>query len=317
MKSLFIQIAAVACLAAITSCGKKTAFQEPRGAIHVDPDAMVRVGSVTITRADLDYQLKEKHSGRTDEASRQEAIAELTERARLTQAAMDAGIEADPAARAEISRILVSRFKETELSPKLKAISSEPITESRLREIYDSQKDHFQSAEKRQVAVLWLNPGVDPARIKQYQDKLAQAREWILSQDELVKHPDQGFSVLSVDYSEHASTRYKNGVVGWMESKGGMDAWSKAVAGIAFSLQKVGDISEVVSRPEGVFLVRYLAEQPASLRPFEAVSGELTRSEKNRLRKAAEVEFAMAIQSRYPASTPVGNVVPSETASSP
>ncbi len=317
MKSSLVQIAAIVSLVVNTSCGKKSTVQVRQPAVLADSGALLRVGSVNITAADVDYQLKERHAGRTDGKSRQVAIAELTDQARFTQAALDAGMDQDPAARAEIARILVSQLKENQLSPKLKAIASGSVADSRLREIYDSQMDRFQSAGKRKVAVLWLNPGADDGRIKQYQVKLAEAREWYLGQDELVKHPDQGFSVLSVDYSEHAASRYKNGVIGWMESKGGMDPWSKAVADIAYSLQQPGEISAVVTRDEGVFLVRYMAEQPAFLHPFESVSDELSHSEKNRLRKVAEAEFESSIRMKYPATDLSGDAVPSETASSP
>jgi hypothetical protein len=184
----------------------------------------------------------------------------------------------------------------------LKEVASAEIPESKLRELYEAEKGRFQSGEKRQIAVLWLDPGADPERLAQYQARLAQAREWYQANDELIKHPDQGFSVLGVDYSEHAATRYKNGVLGWMERQGGADAWSRAVAEIAFSLEKPGQASTVISRPEGVFLVRYMAVEPAFVRPFESVSHELEQAERQRMRAAVEADFDSSLKSRYPAS---------------
>ncbi len=108
------------------------------------------------------------------------------------------------------------------------------------------------------------------------------------------------FSVLGVDYSEHAASRFKGGIVGWLEREGGMDPWTKALAGIAFSLEETGQVSEVISRPEGIFLVRYMAQQPAILRPFEAVSGDLDQQERQRLRSEAEAKFEADIGAKYP-----------------
>jgi hypothetical protein len=79
-----------------------------------------------------------------------------------------------------------------------------------------------------------------------------------------------------------------------------MDAWTKAVAEIAFSLKAAGEVSPVISRPEGLFLVRYMAQKAAVLRPFEAVSGELEQAERHQLRNAAEREFERVIQQQYP-----------------
>ena len=70
--------------------------------------------------------------------------------------------------------------------------------------------------------------------------------------------------------------------------------------GIAFSLKEPGEVSAVTTRPEGVFLVRYMALKPAVLRPFEAVAGELERAERQRMRASAEAEFEGAIKAKHP-----------------
>jgi len=88
--------------------------------------------------------------------------------------------------------------------------------------------------------------------------------------------------------------------VGWLEREGGMDSWTKAVADIAFSLEKPGDVSPVIAREEGVFLVRYMALNPAVLRPFESVSDELEKAEISRMRQQAEAEFMEALAEKYP-----------------
>ncbi|MES2659073.1 MAG: peptidylprolyl isomerase [Verrucomicrobiota bacterium] len=288
-------LACVALALAALSC-KPAPKKEP-----VPEEAgLVRVGSEVITQADLDYQLQEKHGGRSDEATRSQALAELTERARFSQAARDAGLDRDPVARAEIARMLASRLRETALDPKLKEAAM-PVPETRLRELYQSHLAKFQSPEKRQVAVLWLNPGANPERLKQYQEKLDQAREWFFSQSELVKQPDQGFSTLSVDYSEHAATRFQGGVLGWIEAEGTGTGWTREVARIAFSLNEVGEVSPVTTGPEGVFLVRSMAMKPAMTGSYESVRSQLEREEQARVKKQREQEFQQEIQSKYPA----------------
>jgi hypothetical protein len=283
-------------------CGRGGKPAAEAGAAAPPPAApgLLRVGSLTVEQADLDHHLQEHHGGRTDEETRRKALAELASRAQFAQAALDAGLARDPLVRAEIARVLGSRLREKSLVPRLRAIAETPIPEARLRELYVAGEARFRANEKRQVAVLWLNPKGDPERTQQYTDKLAAARDWLFKNGDLKDHPEQGFSVLSVDHSEHAPSRYQGGVVGWLESAGGLDAWTKAVAGIAFSLQEPGEVSTVVARPEGVFLVRYMARQPAVLRPFEAVAGELEQAERQRLRTAAEEEFEAAIRQQQP-----------------
>lgn len=303
IRSPMLHLTGLACLALVGSmvcCESPSEGGKPKPEAQAEGE-LLRVGSVSITQADLDYQLKEKHQGRSDEATRKQALDELAERARFSQAALDAGLEDDPVARAEIARILAARIKETALYPKLKA-AAEPVPETRLRELYESQAARFQSAEKRRVAVLWLNPGADPERGKAYQEKMTQARGWYFNQCDLAEKPEQGFSVLSVDYSEHAATRFKGGVLGWIGREGGGTDWIRAVAETAFSLGDAGDVSPVVVRPEGVFLVRLMEVRPGEQRAFESVRAVLEREEQARQRKQLEVEFNQEIRSKYPAA---------------
>lgn len=303
MNSLTWKLVLLGLLAAVGGCEPKPKAKAA-AASPAPPQpgvtALLKVGSLAVEQADLDYQLKEAHSGRNDAETRRTALEELASRAQFAQAALDADLARDPVVRAEIARVLASRLKEKSLVPQLKAAAATPIPESRLRELYAAGESRFRANEKRQVAVLWLNPNGDPQRAQQYTDKLTTARDWLFSNGDLKDHPEQGFAMLSVDHSEHAASRFKGGVVGWLERAGGMDAWTKAVAEIAFSLKDPGEVSAVLARPEGVFLVRYMAQQPAVLRPFEAVSGELEQTERQQLRKTAEKEFESAIQQKYP-----------------
>lgn len=102
-----------------------------------------------------------------------------------------------------------------------------------------------------------------------------------------------------MDYSEHAATRFKGGVVGWLDQSASNADWTRAVAEIGFSLKKVGDVSPVISRSEGVFLVRFMASKSAVEKPFEAVRKLLEREEHARLRTQLEPEFEEEIMSKH------------------
>ena len=295
-------LAVLAVLGALAACNSKTATETAKPAPH-EQGEVLRVGSLVVYQTDLDQQLQQQHAGRSDDATRKKALEQLAARAQFAQAALDAGLDRDPLVRAEIANILASRLRETTLNPRLKELTA-AVPQARLRELYQTGEANFRSNEKRQVAVLWLNPNGDPDRAGKYEEKLATARDWLFKNGDLKDHPEQGFAVLSVDYSEHPGSRFKGGVVGWLERQGGMDAWSKALAEIAFSLKEPGDVSTVITRPEGVFLVRFMALKPAVLRPFEAVSGELERAERQRLRETALTEFDGAIKAKYPVQWP-------------
>jgi hypothetical protein len=294
-----VNIASLAVLLLMVSC--KEGQQEASRSVPSASEAwLLRVGSEVITEADLEHHLKGKYDGRSDEATRNLALDELARRAQYVQAAADADLVSDAVVRAEVARILKSRFREEMLFSKVKSLVGKPVSEEQLRELYEAQKSRFQSNEKRQVAVLWLDPGSNPERLSDYQKKLEGARTWVRDHADLKKAPEKGFAVLSVDHSEHAASRFKGGVVGWMEEGGGMDKWSKAVAEIAFGLESPGALSEVVTRDEGLFLVRYMDLKPAVVRSFETVKGDLGQALKKKRRETLEAEFEEELSTNYP-----------------
>lgn len=281
--------------AAHVSCENSSSNQPEPASGQVDE--LFRVGSVVVTAQDLEQRIHESHGGNDNEETRQHALSELGKRAHFVQAALDAGLADDPVIRQEIGRLLEKRLREVELEPKLKAL--ENIPESRLRELYAAGSDRFQAPEKRQVAVLWLDPGQDPERSEKYTQKLQQARKFALQNKDIAGHPDKGFSVLAVDYSEHAASRFRGGVIGWLQRDGaGSDAWTMAVTEIAHKL-KAGEISEVINTPEGIFLVRLMTMRPAETRSFDSVVADLRRTELTRLRRQLKEQFEASIVARH------------------
>ncbi|MGJ8640234.1 MAG: peptidylprolyl isomerase [Opitutaceae bacterium] len=285
MQTAFRNVLSMLVLLAIVAC--RPAAEDT---LEAEEGELARVGSIRILQSDLDYHLQEKYGSRADPSSKKQALDVLIKRAQIQKAALDAGLDKDPLVRAEVSRILSNRLRETQLYPKVEAAYTS-ITDDHLRELYEAQSDRFQSKEKRQVAVLWLNPGADPERQSAYQSKLKQARDWFLNESDLASQPELGFSVLSVDHSEHAPTRFKGGVLGWLDADGGNSDWSRAVAETAFSLSEVGEVSPVITRSEGIFLVRWMALQPGVRSPFDSVKSKIKSEEQQRLRNALEAEF--------------------------
>jgi hypothetical protein len=283
-------------LLALFSCeGPETSESRPPAPPE---DALARVGSITITEQDLEWRIEELYRGRQDDATRLAALSELVLRAQFTQAALDSSLADDAIVRAEVSRLLEARLRERTLTPRLKETLE--ISQERLHEIYQAESARFQAPEKRQIAVLWLTPGSDPAKLTRYSKKLQKARAFALENKDLLDHPEKGFSALSVDHSEHHASRYRGGMISWLEAAGGLDSWTKAVAEIAFALKKKGEISEVTTRPEGIFLIRLVGTQPAVTRPFASVAAELERGERTRRRKELEAQFTREVQERHP-----------------
>jgi hypothetical protein len=150
--------------------------------------------------------------------------------------------------------------------------------------------------------VLWLKARGDDndEKVKAAEAKLGQARESLLAKAEIMAAPETGFSVWSIDHSEHVASRFKGGLVGWFAEGDGSSPWQRVVAETVFQLEKVGAVSPVVTRAEGVFLVRWTAVQPEIQRSFETVREALEREERLRVREGVEAAYRQDLKTRYP-----------------
>ena len=284
----------------LASCDEK---KEVKATMPSPPEAdavLARVGDQAVRQSDLDIHLKDHHDGRKDPATQKIALEVLVERAQLAQAAMEEGLAHDPLVRAEYARLLATRYKEKHLNQQIADAGRQEIPEQKLREIYERNADQYISPEKRQVAALWLNHNGNPEREQAYKVKLQSAREWLMSHPEVKDHPELGFSVLSVDHSEHASSRFKGGILNWLQAEGGFDGFTKAVASIAFQLESAGQVSDVISVREGVFLVRLMDIKPAVRRSFDMVKAEIQQAEVRRLRSQLQQQFKENLTQKHP-----------------
>ena len=261
-------------------------------------DVLFRVGSILIREVDLDHFLRDRYGNRKDNETRKEALNKLVVRAQVAQEALDTGLDGDPIIVSESHRLLGARLREIVLQPKLK--SSLEVSEGRLRELYKSQMSRFQSPETRKVAVLWLDSGPDPDRIRRCEQRLKLARRYMFENRDILDQPEKGFSILGADYSEHSASRFRGGILGWLSETGNLDPWSNAVGEIAFEIEEKGEVSQIISRKEGVFLVRLMDLRPAVTRSFESVANSLKKEEQARLRMEVEEKFYGDLRSRHP-----------------
>ena len=285
--SVFSVPLAVSLLLLASGCGRK----EPAVDLP-SPDVLAMVDGRAVTEHTFRYWWEKQPMVDTPK-TRQMLLDKLVGRSSLAAAARAAGLADDPVVAEQVESLLISRLKELELHPKIAAIE---VSESDVAASYDSRKDaRYTTPERSRFAVLWFaTRGVEPL-VDRYKPRLEQAREQTLSPPNGIPVV-QGFGKLSIANSEHAPSRYKGGIIGWLESGPNMDPWSAAILEIAGELKAPGDLSKVVAREEGLFLVRLIQRQPARVRDLAEVREIIERELKTAQREAIEREFNERIQ---------------------
>ena len=240
-------------------------------------------GDHKVTESDFRHRWEQRRRVDNPQA-RQLLLDEMLERAILAQRAREAGLADDPIVRESIESILISRYKELNLQPRIAEIA---ISDDDLQAHYEALREtRFATPPRIRVAVLWFNTRGVAELQERYAPRLtaaiAQAAEIPL---------EQGFGQISVQNSERQSSRYRGGVEEWLQVDATYDPFRAALVEIGKGLEP-GAFSAVVHRDEGSFVLRLLARQEASHRSFEQVRETLHRELRNARRQQVEAAFA-------------------------
>jgi hypothetical protein len=276
------------CIAAFsTGCGRK----EPAVDLP-SQDILAVVNGKPITEQTFRYWWEKQPMVDTPK-TRQMLLDKLVGRSSLAEAARAAGLGDDPVVAEQVESLLISRLKELELQPRVVAIK---VSDDDISAIYESRKQtRYTAPERSQIAVLWFaTRGVEPL-VARYKPRLEQAKKAVLAEAGGVP-ASEGFGKLSIRNSEHAPSRYKGGGIGWLETAPHVDPWRAAVLEIAGELQAPGDLSKVVARDEGLFLVRLIERKPARIRDLAEVREAIVRELKAKQREVIEREFNERMQ---------------------
>ena len=236
---------------------------------------LASVGEEVISEELFQYWWKEKRGS----ISKEDLLEQLIEREAMVQRALNEGLDQDPEIQEQIRSLLVARLKEKELH------KESSVDEAILKGMYNESQTRFVEPAQKKVAVLWFQTrGLAPLEM-QYRNRLSALRTKV---EDIPL--DQGFGQLSTKNSEHQSSRYRGGVIPWLEPGQQYDPWRAAVLEIASELNP-GDTSEVIIRPEGAFLVRLLKVTDSSIKSFDSVRLILAKEYRNTQRLELAEQF--------------------------
>lgn len=282
-----LSLALFAMLAA--GCGRDAArIDAPASGAKV----LAVVGEHTITEADFRRQWERRMAGSDSVAAREHLLEDMITRAAFMETARREGVDQDPEIAAEIERLMIARLRETKLLPQLQTLS---VSEEALRAYYEARREtQFTEAARARVAVLWFDTQGQEPLVERFRPRLQAVRDQVAADAEAFPVAT-GFGDLAIAHSEHRVSRYRGGDTGWLSEQGdafeGADAWAGAVRHIASSLTGPGALSEVIERPEGLFLVRLIERQPSSPMAFDDVRDRIKKTILAERRKELEARF--------------------------
>jgi len=273
----------------VAGCGREVARTDAPAS---DDKVLAVVGEQKVTEADFCRQWERRMPGNDSAAAREQVLEELINRAALLETARREGVDQDPEIAAEIERLMIARLRETKLQPQMQSLS---VSDEELKAYYDAHREtKFTEAARVRAAVLWFDAQGQEPLVERFRPRLQAVRDQVLA-DAAAFPVTGGFGELAIANSEHRASRYKGGDLGWLTesdaSFAGSDGWGGAVRAIAKSLSAPGDVSELVERPEGLFMVRLIERRPAEVTDFANVKEQIKKELLAERRKELDERF--------------------------
>lgn len=187
-------------------------------------------------------------------------------------AAVRAGYDKDPAILEGMRRMIVSKYFEDNLEAELSEIK---VTDEEMTAYYEENKERFSAPKRVRGAVIQI--AVPKKASEGKRAELLKRAE--AARAEALRLPDgtQSFGGAAAKYSDDQSSRYTGGDIGLVSPEEGGLRWDNAVVEALFSLKEPGDVSPVVSAPDGYYVLKLMEVKEKSIKPFPDVKGEAGR----------------------------------------
>jgi peptidyl-prolyl cis-trans isomerase C len=271
-----------------TSCGKPS-----------DPDLLAKVGPREIRVSQFQEQMARRGGANPEALDRPALLQELVEQEALYLKAAQAGLDQDPEVQRAHRNLVISKLRERQLAPLL---AKAEVTAPEVQACYETNRARYTRPAGIRLAVLYLkaNPAMNADAIAALQQRMAEARQ--KAREPSAAKPT-GFGSLAITYSEDQATRYKGGDVGWIEPERAHAWLSRPVLQAGAALKAPGDLSDVITDPQGVYLLKLLERRDARTLLLSEVEAPLRQQLLAEKRRHIERAFAAEACRSVPVET--------------
>jgi peptidyl-prolyl cis-trans isomerase C len=252
-------------------CEKKEVAEEDK--------VLARVGDETITLKDFEDEINRmpphmrRRMARVEQKKKQ--LERLIEGKLMLQEAEWQGLADDPTITAQVENYRSRLVAQKLLGSVKKGVS--PVTEEDIKEHFEKNRAIYQTRKQIRARHILLK---DEAEAKKVLKK--------------AKAPGADFAALAKEYSQDRATKNKGGDLGYF-SPGRM---VRQFEDAAFSLEKPGEISDIVKSPFGYHIIKLEDKKAAEPKTLAQVKGEIRRKLTSERQNAAQEEFLEEIKSR-------------------
>jgi parvulin-like peptidyl-prolyl isomerase len=251
-------------------------------------DIIAKIGSREISVKEFQQKMRKRGGAHPDRVEKKALLDEMIEEELLLLKAIEAGLYKDPEVLNSYRNLLIGTFKERYLKPRIDNVE---ITDAEIKSYYENHPEEFTRPARIRLALIYMAipPGKSESKIRA---KMAEIRKKAINSKE-----EKGFGKLCVLHSQDQATRYKGGDIGWVE-EGKSYRFAPGVLSAGFALKNIGDISDILTTENGLYLVKLSDLRPQKVIPLSKTAPRirhmLVKEKKEKIRKNFQKELHLA-----------------------
>jgi len=256
-------------------------------------DLIAIVGNQKIFIQDVEKEMKRRGGRHQQSLDKNLLLEEMILRAAMIDQAIKTGIDQQPDFIRTYQNLLVGQYKKKYLKPLIDGVD---LTADEIQSYYSSHIEKYTQPAKARLALIFMriHSKMSDERKNKIKTRMFEARKKA-SQISNVR----GFGPVAVQYSEDQVTRYKGGDIGWVYENQAY-RWDQKVLSAGFALEKINEISDIITTDDGLYLVKLIDRRPSKVRPFEKVKAKIRHKQILDQRKQVESNFEKTVREKTP-----------------
>ena len=237
----------------------------------------------------------ERQRGVFDEERKQELLNSIVRSELLFAAARSAGYENDPEVIAAVKQAMVAKYLRDNLEPKLAGVKA---SDQEAEAYYQSHQAEFGTPAMIHAAMIKI--AASPKTSAHKKSELLKRAESARAEALALEKGVPAFGKVAVSYSEDQDSRYRGGDIGWLQSGKADGRIDKKVSDAIFALKTSGQVSQVITAPDGYYIVKLIETKAATVKAFAQVKDGVKYQVVQEKRRKIESDLIEQLKSQIP-----------------
>ncbi|MBF0450379.1 MAG: peptidyl-prolyl cis-trans isomerase [Candidatus Magnetomorum sp.] len=256
-------------------------------------DLIAIVGDQKIFIEDFNEEMQRRGGRHLEKLDKNKLLDEMILRSAMVDQALKMGINQHRDFIRIYENLLVGQYKKQELTPLIDGVN---FSADEIQQYYTDNIQKYTQPAKARLAIIYMK-----THSKMSDEKKQQILNRMNEALNKAKQPvsGRGFGRISVQYSEDQVSRYKGGDIGWLYENRAY-RWDANVLKTGFALEKINDVSDIITTDTGLYIVKLLDRRPSQITPFKKVKERIRHKQLLETRKETEQKFDKDVRAKTP-----------------